>query len=544
MAGRTHRDAAADGGGSGELSVAVSVEASVKSPLMTPTARRLFALLGMLPDGVTRDDLTELLPNDGLAAAAVLSQLGLAFVEGDRLRMLGAIREQAAAAHLPQPSDLARAVTHYCQLAAILGNQVGPGGATEALTRLQAETGNITAMVERAAADHLTDALAGAVTGLANYWRVAGLAQPAVLGVAEQAIEKYGSPAQRALIENALAGLAFNQSDYESARARYEQALPLYQRAGDVLGAADSIKRLGDIALVRSDHDTARHQYERSLSLYQEAGDVIGGADTIRRLGDIARDRGQLDEAEDWYHKALTIFDELGDHRRAASTYHQLGNTAYLRGRLGEADDWYRKALTSEEELGDRPGMATVYFQLGTIAQDRGWLDEAEDWYHKALTIFDELGDHRRAVLTYHRLGIIAQAGERRDEADDWHRKALTMTDPAAAAARSAAVILAPDLDPNLSAEVEAALAARDTQQRPDRYLDPASLANLIVSIATLAWTIYNDQRKHTPELPPASIARQVRITLREQDTPLPVGTERITEIVATEITRQASPPQ
>ncbi len=119
------------------------------------------------------------------------------------------------------------------------------------------------------------------------------------------------------------------------------------------------------------------------------------------------------------------------------------------------------------------------------------------------------------------------------------------MTDPAADAARSVAALLAPDLDPNLPAEVEAALAARGTHQRPDRYLDPVSLASLIVSIATLAWTIYNDQRNHTPHPPPDSIARQVRITLREQDTPLPPGTERITEIVATEITRQAtSPPQ
>ena len=96
------------------------------------------------------------------------------------------------------------------------------------------------------------------------------------------------------------------------------------------------------------------------------------------------------------------------------------------------------------------------------------------------------------------------------------------MTDPAADAARSAAVILAPDLGPNLPAEVEAALAARDAQQRPDRYLDPVSLASLIVAIAALAWTIYNDHRKHTPEPPPGSIARQVRITLRDQDTSLP----------------------
>ena len=124
------------------------------------------------------------------------------------------------------------------------------------------------------------------------------------------------------------------------------------------------------------------------------------------------------------------------------------------------------------------------------------------------------------------------------------------MTDPAAEAARTAAAILAPDLGPGLPAQVEAALAARDDQQRPDRYLDPVSLASLIVSIATFAWTIYNDQHTrhdqpgHDPGLQPDVIARQVRITLRDADIQLPPGTERITEVVATEITRHASPPQ
>ncbi len=119
------------------------------------------------------------------------------------------------------------------------------------------------------------------------------------------------------------------------------------------------------------------------------------------------------------------------------------------------------------------------------------------------------------------------------------------MTDPAADAARAAAAILAPDLGPSLPAEVEIALAARGAQQRPGRYLDPVSLAGLIVAIATLAWTIYTDQRDRKTGPPPAStIARQVRITLREQDINLPAAGERITEVVATEITRQEGPPR
>ena len=69
------RACSADGGGRRELSMAASVEASLGSPLMTVPARRLFGLLGLLPDGAARDDLPVLLPGHGLAAATALRQL-------------------------------------------------------------------------------------------------------------------------------------------------------------------------------------------------------------------------------------------------------------------------------------------------------------------------------------------------------------------------------------------------------------------------------------------------------------------------------------
>jgi hypothetical protein len=64
------------------------------------------------------------------------------------------------------------------------------------------------------------------------------------------------------------------------------------------------------------------------------------------------------------------------------------------------------------------------------------------------------------------------------------------------------------------------------------------------VSIAQLAWSIFSDQRKHTAEPSRDSIARQVRIALRQRDIPAPKGTDSIADVVITEIFRLEGPPR
>lgn len=117
------------------------------------------------------------------------------------------------------------------------------------------------------------------------------------------------------------------------------------------------------------------------------------------------------------------------------------------------------------------------------------------------------------------------------------------MTDPISAAARATAEHLAAEYGRGLAVDVEAALHARGTAQRPGQYLDPVSLGSLIVAIATLAWTIYCDQRKKTPEPPPGAVARQVRVELRQHSIASQQDTGRITEIVVTKVIQAAQDP-
>ena len=108
------------------------------------------------------------------------------------------------------------------------------------------------------------------------------------------------------------------------------------------------------------------------------------------------------------------------------------------------------------------------------------------------------------------------------------------MNDPVADNARGAAQRLSDELSPRLVADVEAALAAGEGRTVPDRYLDPISLGALVVSVAQLAWTVYTDLRKQTPEPSPEVIARTVRVKLAADDTPHSQR-DRIIEVVVEE---------
>ncbi|KOX21727.1 hypothetical protein ADK67_25520 [Saccharothrix sp. NRRL B-16348] len=104
--------------------------------------------------------------------------------------------------------------------------------------------------------------------------------------------------------------------------------------------------------------------------------------------------------------------------------------------------------------------------------------------------------------------------------------------DPIGRTARAAARRLAPDHGPELEAQVEAALYARSANQ----YLDPIALGSLIVSVATLAWTVYNDVRDKSPKPSREAITERVRAGLSTDD-PSPADLDKIIDAVVEEIT-------
>jgi hypothetical protein len=109
------------------------------------------------------------------------------------------------------------------------------------------------------------------------------------------------------------------------------------------------------------------------------------------------------------------------------------------------------------------------------------------------------------------------------------------MTDPVEHTARAAAHRLAAEHGPGLATDVEAALHARGSTQHPEQYLDPISLGSLIVSVATLVWTIYTDLKNKTPTPSPAVIARTVRVRLPNDGKLTPAQRDQIIDVIVDE---------
>lgn len=381
----------------------VSYELSIG--VLSPAAKRLLSVLAMLPDGVAYRDLEGVFA-DPDEAADELRRRALVFDEGQRLRMRAPLREHVAAEHAPDPDDRRRMVDHYLALAAREGRKVGWPGGADAVARLAPEVATVEAMFGQNIVKD--DGVGDAVYGWARLMRFTGLGSTGPLEqIAVHAVASGLTPlAARSFAS--LGHIALDRSNHETARAHYDEALPLYRQMGAVLGEANCILRLGDIARERSNHETARAHYEEALSLFREVSDVLGEANCIEGLGDIAVEHADYVTARARYEEALRLFRRLGDILSEANCILWLGEIARMSLDHETARARYEEALPLYQQVGSVLGEANCIQSLGDIAFAEGDCDGAESHYRTALKLYERRAEPYSIGRTYQRLARLA----------------------------------------------------------------------------------------------------------------------------------------
>jgi DNA-binding SARP family transcriptional activator len=190
------------------------------------------------------------------------------------------------------------------------------------------------------------------------------------------------------------------------------------RRTGDRRAQALMHKGLGNAHLLLRRHGDALIWYGRALALYGESDDRAGQADVLNNMGLVYEDLERFEESIRHHERSLAIVRELGNTAAVAS---KLGNLAIAYksvGRYHEAVDAGRQALAANRETGDRRGEACVLGTLGDVHRELGEHPAAIDQYHQALRFNRELGNRGDEAINLTSLGraqrdagFTAQAG-------------------------------------------------------------------------------------------------------------------------------------
>tara|TARA_B100001996_G_scaffold382764_1_gene375604 strand:+ start:1056 stop:3578 length:2523 start_codon:yes stop_codon:yes gene_type:complete len=246
-----------------------------------------------------------------------------------------------------------------------------------------------------------------------------------LLGRFEEAKEAFGAAQEQAansknnsiLAEalSALADISLKQGSLDESLAMHKEALEIFIKQKDAVGAARSYNNMGYLLRRKNDNSKAIESYSQVERILDENDD----SELISSQLILARslmDLGEIDRARD---HALTAFDKTeksNDKQLHARAQAVLGRYYAKVGDLDVASHHYSQALDAMNEEGDILAMVDITILLGEVLQDSGKNDEAMEHFREAL-IIAEANDLRMQIgELLIRLGSVAPDKSRRME--------------------------------------------------------------------------------------------------------------------------------
>lgn len=396
--------------------LALSLEQSVQSPRMTDAGRRLFCLMGILPDGIQREDLEGVAPGYGLSGAHELINNGLAYFDQNRLLTLAPVREYARSTYQPSPEDLESSVHFFLKLTQISDKLVTKEG-HEAIAKFASEWNNFETMIYKSLQLPSWEDGVSAVDAISRYYSLTGTGNNDLIRKAIQKLDselvnilRFGSFIPlisfiypkceyikrlrwKANIIYNDGEIALYRSDTSKACEHFTSALKIYNQIGHILGQANSIKGLGNIYLRHSNNNQALTSFEQALNLYKQIGDKIGQANCIHSLGDIAMREKDYSSASSKYEQAFLLYKESNLLGGQANAIIRQGEIALIQSKFDLADIKYKEALCICEHIGDILGQANSIQRLAEIAYDLSDYETAINHNELALPLYKQVGD-------------------------------------------------------------------------------------------------------------------------------------------------------
>lgn len=267
-----------------------------------------------------------------------------------------------------------------------------------------------------------------------------------------------------------------------------DEAESLYRRAYALLGAVDAsgprartMAELAELALARDRYGDAVNRFNEALLLRRKLGDLGGEARTLTGLARVCLRRGEFRQGLSFCRRALATYEEVGDARGMARTNGLMGQLHEVRGSLEKARRRFEIALRAFARLTDDQGKAWARVGLGRLAQRRADLQGARKAFRQALGVFQELEDGRGASACHQGLGDVERLRGRPSRAIAHYGDAMLLRRRLGMAAASAETLQALGLVHGYRGEFDRALGyLAEAQQLRGEVGDRRALARCI----------------------------------------------------------------
>lgn len=399
-----------------------AIDASVVE--LEPRAIQVLAALAVFPGDASLDAALAVAGSDARGTFDELVRRSLLDRDGDRVRLLRAIRQRVldrfGEPHALRAAEL-RHAAFFADLATRASRVLRTSGSADAIDTLAPELDNLlhaASHVDVTRAARVMIALSPLVGP-----RLGFSAYDAQLRSLESRSEEL--PESLRLELRIMRGIYVGRlEDYRRAAEMLEETLDRASTLGDPALLGRSCTALGTALLRAGERDRPLELHRRGAALADQVGHHAMRAAALVMVAENLRLQHDLPGAIDAYRQVLAVTEATGDHRGIANV---LANWGGLAATLGhdEADELLERAAELAHQLRDRRVQAYVDSVRARLDASRGDLARARERIESAIRIQTELGLRRNRASSLVNLAEVSVVSGDVERAAGLYRDAL-----------------------------------------------------------------------------------------------------------------------
>ena len=214
-------------------------------------------------------------------------------------------------------------------------------------------------------------------------------------------------------------------ADKRAAIAKLQEAIPLFQAAGDIYRQTLNVQLIGGAYLQLSEFRPALQFSEEALSLAQKVGDERLETPIETLLGGINDILGEVIKSHQHYERARLLAKRLSDKLNEGSALNNIGKLYSDAGDFQRALDYYQQALPLLTDVPDR--RALTLNNIGVAYVGLGEPERALDYFQQSLAILKNGADRTAESYTLSNIGGAYARLAKHREALDYYAQARAM---------------------------------------------------------------------------------------------------------------------